>query len=461
MTGVELNDFSGLMGGFVSADIKPSQKAGDFADILANAGDNKTTDPLADLQSRVESNAKEIDSEMNSNQSKDKVSEPDRKDSTPSKESAKAPNNTSNEKTEMNSEITDEEVETMSGNLPTMFAYFAQVLNVTPEEVSDAISEIDMSVNELLSESGINEIVMNVCNLESPMDIVTDEQLFDAVTKLDEYAQNVISTLSEELGISEDEVKDFLSEVKIQTENVEEPVPIDVVFEDTAAEDKELFEFETSFDNVNETAVENKAIKIAEPRESKSEHESDSDNENKGTQNSVTQMTNGNTEHTEAVADNKAVQYVPDAQEIFDQIGDYIKNLSTRETSEIEIGLHPEELGNLHIKVTNQDGVVTAKLIAENEAVKGVLESQLVTLKNQFEEQGIKVNSVEVSIESRSFDQGLNQNSESGSKNATGKKTSIRRINLSQIEDGEELDEEEQIAVEMMKADGNSVDYKA
>lgn len=457
MTGVELNDFSGIMSGFTSTDINMSRKTGDFADFLSNAGNTKDTDPIEELAARVDQNAKEIDSEMNSKPQSNNVSEKDTKTDSQSKETKGVTNTASNEKTVKPTEATDEDIEKISETVSTVLTYVADLLDVPLETVVDAATQLDMSADELLSESGINELVMNVCNLDSPMDIVTDEQLFDTVTKINEFADNVISNLGDEMNLSDEELNSMLAGLKV------DGVENEIAFEDVKDlgninQIREVNETNESALGISLPKIDDKSVKSDETENESSKGKGFESNQ--GLQGTFTQTTSGNVSF-ETVGQTEAPVYEPNAQEIFDQIGDYIKNLSTSETSEIEIGLHPEELGNLHIKVTNQDGVVTAKLIAENEAVKNVLESQLVTLKTSFEEQGIKVSSVEVSVESRSFDQGMNQNKETGSRNTSGKKTIVRRINLDEIDGTQELEEEEQIAVEMMKADGNSVDYKA
>ena len=83
-------------------------------------------------------------------------------------------------------------------------------------------------------------------------------------------------------------------------------------------------------------------------------------------------------------------------------------------------------------------------------------------MKEQFEEQGIKVDNVEVAVASYSFDQGLNRESQQQlSQSAEARKMTIRRINLNEELTEEELTQEEQIAAEMMAANGNTVDFTA
>ena len=90
----------------------------------------------------------------------------------------------------------------------------------------------------------------------------------------------------------------------------------------------------------------------------------------------------------------------------------------------------------------------------------------MLQLQQKFNEQGIKVTSVEVTIASHGFEQNLEQGNEKQPGEASeGKKVKpLRRINLGDLdeEEVEEIDSDaERIAVQMMAANGNSVDFSA
>ena len=111
-----------------------------------------------------------------------------------------------------------------------------------------------------------------------------------------------------------------------------------------------------------------------------------------------------------------------------------------------------------------KDGGLTAHFTTQNEAVRAVIETQLIQLKSQFEEQGIKVDAVEVTVANHAYGQQLSQENENAKQDQAKSGKGRRRINLDQL-DGEEeledLEDSERIAVEMMRANGNTVDYTA
>jgi flagellar hook-length control protein FliK len=149
-------------------------------------------------------------------------------------------------------------------------------------------------------------------------------------------------------------------------------------------------------------------------------------------------------------------------QEIYDQIGEYIKTNIKPGISEVEMQLNPENLGTLHIHLSSKQGNVTAQLTVQNELVKAALEVQLIQLKENFAEQGIKVDAVEVTVESHAFNQNMQHSNEENAQAQTeAKRSSTRSINLNGDWTEEELTEEEQLVAEMMEADGNTVDFKA
>lgn len=151
---------------------------------------------------------------------------------------------------------------------------------------------------------------------------------------------------------------------------------------------------------------------------------------------------------------------MPTASEIMDQIAEYVKINAKPEMTEMEMQLNPESLGTLNIKVAAKEGVVTAQFTTHSEDVKNALEVQLVQLKETLNEQGVKVEAVEVMVEAHAFHQNMQQGTAGGNEGSEPKKKSPRRIILDDsisIEEME-LDDEARIAAEMMKANGTTVD---
>ncbi|MDE6675140.1 MAG: flagellar hook-length control protein FliK, partial [Acetatifactor sp.] len=161
-----------------------------------------------------------------------------------------------------------------------------------------------------------------------------------------------------------------------------------------------------------------------------------------------------------ASAGESAYVEAQESRQIMNQVLDYMKVSMKPENTVLNMQLHPESLGTLHIQISAREGVMTAHFTASSEAVKTVLENQMAVLKENFLQQDIKVEAIEVTVETHQFEDNLEQGRQRNEEEA-GRRPKRRRLDISSLESGEELTESEQIITEMMAADGNTVDYLA
>lgn len=87
-----------------------------------------------------------------------------------------------------------------------------------------------------------------------------------------------------------------------------------------------------------------------------------------------------------------------DGSDVIDQIVKKATMMLRANSSEMRIELKPEFLGKMMIKIVVEDGLVTARFVTENQQVKNLLESNLMTLRQSLEAQGIRVERTEVNI---------------------------------------------------------------
>jgi|GEM_PF-425698 len=85
-------------------------------------------------------------------------------------------------------------------------------------------------------------------------------------------------------------------------------------------------------------------------------------------------------------------------REILNQIIEKASILQNSEKTEMVLSLKPESLGKLSLKIVTEQGIVTAKFVAESQQVKEVLESNMQLLKDTLEKQGLAVQSFSVSV---------------------------------------------------------------
>lgn|GEM_PF-5386795 len=102
----------------------------------------------------------------------------------------------------------------------------------------------------------------------------------------------------------------------------------------------------------------------------------------------------------------KELTFAKQLDSIMQQVVEQSKVTIGNGKSEVEIKLKPEYLGKVHLKVVLEEGILTAKLAVESQAVGKVLESNLNQLKNYMQEQGLNFTQVNVEVGSGTLEQG-------------------------------------------------------
>jgi flagellar hook-length control protein FliK len=369
----------------------------------------------------------------------------------------------------------------------------ADEMDVTPEEVEEAMEVLGLTMADLFQPDNLKQVLLNLSGNADELSILTDENLYANLQNLLETVDTDLSQIAEDLGISTDDLKDMLADMTSQAAEAESPATAGEMIATVAAEDAEtpevnlegmkdytvsvkkdgeVVQMQVQVDDATDAkSITETVTQTAKPEEEstdgqKESRSSDMGNKEEGnTENAFVQTPVQHTETAEVQTPEPVYQQT-ETKEIMDQIMEYMKVNLKADTQELEMQLHPASLGTVNVQIASKDGVLTAHFTAQNDTVRAVIETQLIQLKNQFEEQGIKVNAVEVTVANHEY--GQNQFSEQNedlerNQGKTGKKA--RRINLDELDgDGEaieEMDDSERIAVEMMQANGNTVDYMA
>lgn len=94
---------------------------------------------------------------------------------------------------------------------------------------------------------------------------------------------------------------------------------------------------------------------------------------------------------------------VPDFQAIAAQIVQHSRMMTAGRRSEMEIQLKPEHLGRLRLKLSLEDGLVTARFAVENPRVGHVIEANLLQLRQVLQDAGLKFHQASVDVGGHSF----------------------------------------------------------
>lgn len=152
-----------------------------------------------------------------------------------------------------------------------------------------------------------------------------------------------------------------------------------------------------------------------------------------------------------------------DTTDIIRQIVDSISISNTTEESAIELQLTPESLGRMYINISQKNSEISARIAVSNEAVKEALQTQMVNLKEALNNSGIRVNEVEITVASHEFERNLEQGAANDSRQQestnsyNGSSSSDRGIDSDMMQ----ASDKERLVTQIMRDNGNSVDFTA
>lgn len=384
--------------------------------------------------------------------------------------------------------------ETVEKAAEELVSEIVEVMDIPLEKVEEAMEVLGLTAVDLFDPANLKQLLLNLTGNADELALVTDETLYGNLQELFQTVNETLVTLQEELGLSAEELDTLMAQMsagekapveeepiltvpEMETPLTEEPevsvegmkdyavsvqkdgstVQIKVTVDDASGE-KHVSEQVTDTAKPETTPV----MKKEEMADTGHEGEEHAAGNNAGS--AFLQNLTGRMEEVEAPVE-RPVYTQPETNQIMDQIVEYMKFNIKPETQEMEMQLHPASLGTVHVQIAAKDGVITAQFAAQNETVKAVLETQMIQLKEQFEEQGIKVEAVEVTVANHAYGEQFGGDQDAAGQQNENAKKGARRINLNLDEIGEDgleaLEDSERIAVEMMQANGSTVDYTA
>lgn len=371
-------------------------------------------------------------------------------------------------------EVSDEEISEQMAEMAVdiynkVIDVIAKNLQCETEEVEQAMDNLGISADGLLDKQNINKIVCEISGTEDTMNILTDTSLSEAVQEVYSKISEIVSDFEETTGLSQKGLTDLLESFETKKLVVDnEMVDVNVT--------------EENVEMVTEDAVENVKIEDDVPSETNEELETVENNQNslKDTTNktSLENQNNSNSGNEksenkdmtneyanvvgnikEAIVANISSEDISVADKIIKQITDDIKLYAKADTTSLEIQLEPESLGKVSLTVASKAGAVTAQLTVQNEIAREAIESQMSTLKESLNNQGIKIEAIEVTIASKEFEQNLDKEGNSSEKEGSKHRRHLSDEELLEI-NGTKSSEE--ISIDnMMKEMGNTVSYSA
>ena len=424
-----------------------AKKSGDFKSVMAaslangatngNIGKTNIKDNLINVQN---TNTNKISAKNNTSEDKSSVT-------------GSAKNADTSSISDVNSKADNKDVtDTVKEVCEDIKDAIKEEFDVSDEDIKAAMELLGLTALDLLSTAKVAELIEQLTGTDA-LTLITNEDMMQSFNIVDDANADI----ADMLGVKTEEVGIVLEQNNI--------APV-VNSEDTAKQDNvKESDAKNADDNINQTVDNQESLsevlakKITTESDGKAKNNMSESNEanNKVTYADVADNMISNITDTFADIITEGISTVKEA-DIVNQVIDSVKLMASRELTSMEVMLNPEHLGSVHITVTARNGIVSAQIAAQNEQVKTALENQMVTLREQFESQGLKVDAVEITVMAHSFEAGQNFG-QSESERKQGESKVHRKLDLSSFDD--ELEEDLESTAPAPKAEGSSVEYLA
>ena len=386
----------------------------------------------------------------------------------------------------------------------------AEQLGVSEDSVKDMMESLGLTAFDLLNPENLAQLAMQLTGETSPMDLLMNDQFQGLMQQIDQLG----GQLANELNLQPAQMEELIAQMDIlqtpetltdeemqiltdaagqqttadtvstdimpelaQTDEVQpmdkqadvfqkEPKSDEVRTQQPQAQDtKQTTEQQTDTGDADADAQTGDQMKSAQPEKMTADRSS---SDQAKTQTVVQMQDTAGVPTAETVADiTPETSYVSiDTMDLLEQVAEQIRVNVSEGTSSMEMQLNPENLGKVYVNISSKEGVIHAQLAASNEAVRAALETQVADLRQNLNQAGVKVDAVEVTVASHEFEKNLEQNQESekqqGERQQEQSGGRRRNLNLSSLDELSGLmTEEETLAAQMMRDNGNSMDVTA
>lgn len=394
-------------------------------------------------------------------------------------------------------------IDEIANALEQILGQIKEILGITDEELRSGMEALGMQPYDLMNADNMTQLVAAISGEDSALSLIADEGLYAALQDIKNMVGTQVEHLMEHTGLTSEELDAVLQKLQeMESHNLDNQVqeaevlsaedlndlaaseadngqkmnePLVLVEDNTKSNEKAAEQSdtlpETQQDRPTEAANQqtqstNRESKESDGREAK---EFGQHGTAQNFQNNLNEVSNT------AVAEGIEKFTSESTESIMRQIADMVKIVKNENLTEMELQLHPASLGTVNVSLTTKGGIVTAEFTTQNEAVKAAIEAQASQLRANLEEQGVKIEAIEVSVESHQMERNLDKNGQDQQRQSQEQESQriqgIRRrssINLRAFANGEEIEGEMQgaddatrIAMEIMAANGNTMDLLA
>jgi flagellar hook-length control protein FliK len=377
-------------------------------------------------------------------------------------------------------------------------AVVSESLNVDEDQVKEVLEELGMTAFDLLNPQNLATVVQELTGASDSTELLLNTDFEELLGNIEDLG----SSLMEQLDLQPDQMEELISQLDRMAAAQQTQTGADVVQESAAADVVPETQSDTAVEisvsepqqnpaiRGKETEDKNPAAQVsaeeskAEPKDTQIRVETTAADEQSNFRGTKEQTSSGADQG--AALSNPAGEMAPgtaveapvaeteaplsytsvDALDLIDQVAENVKVVLANDSTSMEMQLNPENLGKIYLNVSTKEGMVNAQIAAQNEAVKEALETQIATLRENLNQAGVKVDAIEVTVASHEFEKNLEQNEHRGeqqqAEEAEAQPSARRNIRMDSLDELSGLmTEEEILAAQIMKDNGNSVDLTA
>lgn len=386
-----------------------------------------------------------------------------------------------------------------------------ELLGVDDAQLEAAMKELGLTYQDLMDPVNLANLVMNLTGEEDQLGLLMNADFQELMQNVEVLSKNLL----QELGMTPQEVAEVFAQLEQNAAQITEEVPqqmqevtdtqADVLkvqqtddvqiteqksqvtgLTETNAAATESVESDGNVQNVEETVSQEVRVENDQTASQQEGQQEEAPENSMTTEDDASLLQQNDTteksiftEHTFqqtvqtirtdniTAAPTTAVpqNVVFNTLDVIRQVSEFTRVMYQGDTTSMEMQLNPENLGKIYVQVTAKEGVVTAHLAVQNEIVKEALENQTIQLRENMNQQGIKVEAVEVTIASHEFERNLEQNQQGSAQDEQreqASKSPRRNISMNQLDELSGLmSEEEMLVAKIMRDNGNSVDFTA
>lgn len=393
------------------------------------------------------------------------------KEKLPVKEETKV-QESSGEMSESELKDVEEAMEVLGSAAGQVISQIAQTFEISEDAVMQVMSEMGMEPLDVLKPDMLSNLMLEIGGAADSMELLTNEALYGGFKEVMTVLDDTLAETAQKLNVSPEELQqvirqmpeaDLLNAQMPESNEAEGVLPIEVTVEEADSDMQTVVKQDVQT-NISENAqpeTSDITAGSADQNASRDSRRDSTGNDGNGENQMLAQLRENRLQpQVNQTVQTTAASFVTDmeTQDIMRQIMDYMRVQIKPEVTNVEMQLHPASLGTLQVQVASEGGVLTAKFVTQSETVKAALESQMIQLQESFSQQGVRVEAIEVTVQTHQFESNLEQG-RGRNQEPQERRGRVRRLILDgqlTTEEIKELNAEELLEARMMEANGNA-----